>query len=76
MKPSRPSLAFASVMRLRAPFVNGVEAALYPRRVIPVTIPCPTKGAAIQSHNNEDQSILQRGTPGVRQKRYGEAELP
>ena len=38
--------------------------------------PCPTKGAAIQSHNDEDQSILQRGTPGVRQKRYGEAELP
>src|SRR5215470_10074758 len=37
--------------------------------------PCPTKGAAIQSHNDEDQSTLQRGTLGVRQERYGEAEL-
>jgi ribosomal-protein-alanine N-acetyltransferase len=37
--------------------------------------PCPTKGAAIQSHNDEDQSMLQRRTPGVRQERQGEAEL-
>ena len=37
--------------------------------------PCPAKGAAIQSHNDEDQSTLQRGTLGVRQERYGEAEL-
>jgi hypothetical protein len=37
--------------------------------------PCPTKGAAIQSHYDEDQCMLQRGTLGVRQERYGEAEL-
>ena len=37
--------------------------------------PRPTKGAAKQSHNDEDQSLLQRGTLGVRQERYGEAEL-
>jgi hypothetical protein len=37
--------------------------------------PCPTKGAAIQSHNDEDQRTLQRGTLVVRQERYGEAEL-
>jgi hypothetical protein len=37
--------------------------------------PCPTKGAAIQRHNDEDQSTLQRGTPSIRQERYGEAEL-
>jgi len=37
--------------------------------------PCPTKGTAIQSHNDEDQSMLQRGTLGVRQERYSEAEL-
>ena len=37
--------------------------------------PCPTKGAAIQHHNDEDQSVLQRGTPGVRQERYRKAEL-
>ena len=37
--------------------------------------PCPTKGAAIQSHNDEDQSTLQRGTLGVGQERHGEAEL-
>ncbi len=41
----------------------------------PGDLPCPTKGAAIQSHNDEDQSTLQRGTLGVRQERYGEAEL-
>ena len=37
--------------------------------------PCPTKGAAVQSHNDEDQSTLQGGIRGVRQERYGEAEL-
>ncbi len=37
--------------------------------------PCPTKGAAIQNHNDEDQSTLQHGTLGVRQEGYGEAEL-
>ena len=37
--------------------------------------PRPTKGATIQNHNDEDQSTLQRGTLGVRQERYGEAEL-
>ena len=37
--------------------------------------PCPTQGAAIQSHNDEDQSTLQCGTLGVRQERYGEDEL-
>jgi quercetin dioxygenase-like cupin family protein len=41
----------------------------------PGDLPGPTKGAAIQSHNDEDQSMLQRGTLGVRQKRCGEAEL-
>jgi hypothetical protein len=35
----------------------------------------PAKGAAIQSHNDEDQSMLQHATLGVRQERYGEAEL-
>ncbi len=43
--------------------------------VYPGDNPCPTKGAAIQSHNDEDQSTLQRGTLGIRQERYGEAEL-
>jgi len=38
-------------------------------------LPCAGKGAAIKSHNDEDQSPLQCGTLGVRQKRYGEAEL-
>ena len=37
--------------------------------------PCPTKGAAIQSHYDEDQCMLQRGTLGVHQERYGEADL-
>ena len=37
--------------------------------------PCPTKGAAIQSHNDEDQSMLQRRTVAARQERYGQAEL-
>ena len=41
----------------------------------PGDLPCPTKGAAIENHKDEDQSTLQRGTPGVRQERYGEAEL-
>jgi hypothetical protein len=31
--------------------------------------PCPAKGAAIQSRNDEDQSPLKRGTPGVCQER-------
>jgi hypothetical protein len=38
-------------------------------------LPCPAKGAAIKSHNDEDQSTLQCGTLGVRQEHYGEAEL-
>jgi hypothetical protein len=37
--------------------------------------PCPAKGAAVQSHNDEDQSTLKRGTLGVREERYGEDEL-
>ncbi len=41
----------------------------------PGDLPCPTKGAAIQSHNDQDQSTLQRGTLGVREERYGEAKL-
>jgi hypothetical protein len=41
----------------------------------PGDFPCPAKGAAIQSHNDEDQSMLQRGILGVRKERYGEAEL-
>ena len=41
----------------------------------PGDLPCPTKGAAIKSHDDEDQSTLQCGTLGVRQERYGEAEL-
>jgi len=41
----------------------------------PGDLPCPAKGAAIKSHNDEDQSTLQRSTLGVRQERYGEAEL-
>ena len=41
----------------------------------PGDLPCPAKGAAIKSHNDEDQSTLQRDTLGVRQERYGKAEL-
>jgi hypothetical protein len=41
----------------------------------PGDLPCPAKGAAIKSHNDEDQSTLQRGTLGVRQEPYGKAEL-
>jgi hypothetical protein len=41
----------------------------------PGDLPCPAKGAAVKNHNDEDQSTLQRGTLGVRQERYGEAEL-
>ena len=41
----------------------------------PGDLPCPTKGAAIQNHDDEDQGMLQRGTLGVRQQRYGEAKL-
>ena len=41
----------------------------------PGDLPCPAKGAAIQSHNDQDQCTLQRGTPRVRQECYGEAEL-
>jgi len=41
----------------------------------PGDLPCPAKGTAIESHNDEDQSTLQRGTVGVREERYGEAEL-
>jgi hypothetical protein len=35
----------------------------------PGDLPCPTKGAAIQNHYDEDQGMLQRGTLGVRQER-------
>jgi len=41
----------------------------------PGDLPCPAKRAAIKSHNDKDQSPLQRSTLGVRQERYGEAEL-
>ena len=41
----------------------------------PGDLPCAAKGAAIKSHNDEDQSTLQRGTLRVRQERYGKAEL-
>ena len=41
----------------------------------PGDLPCPTKGAAIQSRNDEDQSMLQRGTLGVGYECDGEAEL-
>ena len=41
----------------------------------PGDLPCPGKGAAIKSHDDEDQSPLQCGTLSVRKKRYGEAEL-
>jgi hypothetical protein len=34
-----------------------------------------TLRAAGQSHNDEDQSMSQRGTAGARQEHYGEAEL-
>jgi hypothetical protein len=37
--------------------------------------PCPTKGAAIQRHDDEDQTSLQRGALVVRQERHGESEL-
>jgi hypothetical protein len=37
----------------------------------PGDLPRPTKGAAIQNHDDEDQSTLQRGTMGVRQEGYG-----
>jgi pimeloyl-ACP methyl ester carboxylesterase len=43
--------------------------------VYPCNHPCPTKGTAIQGDNDEDQSMLQRGTLGVRQESYGQAEL-
>ena len=41
----------------------------------PSDLPCSAKGAAIEGHNDEDQSTLQRGALSVRQERYGEAEL-
>lgn len=41
----------------------------------PGDLPCPTEGAAIEGHDDQDQGTLQRGTPGVRQERHGEAEL-
>jgi hypothetical protein len=41
----------------------------------PGDLPCPAKGAAIKTHNDENQSTLQCGTLGVRQERYGETEL-
>jgi tetratricopeptide (TPR) repeat protein/transcriptional regulator with XRE-family HTH domain len=37
--------------------------------------PGPAQGAAIQGRNDEDQSSLQPGVAGVRQERYGQAEL-
>src|SRR5437667_10715790 len=59
-----------SVRTLRVTTISSLSPPAYPG-----DHPCPTKGAAIQSHNDEDQSTLQRGTLGVRQERYGEAEL-
>ena len=41
----------------------------------PGNFPRPTQGAAVQSDNDQDQSMLQRATAGVRQERRGEAEL-
>jgi ectoine hydroxylase-related dioxygenase (phytanoyl-CoA dioxygenase family) len=38
-------------------------------------LPCPAEGAAVQGHDDEDQSALQRRTPVVGQERDGEAEL-
>jgi hypothetical protein len=43
--------------------------------VYPGHHPSPTKGAAVQRHNDEDQSLSQRGTAGVRQERDREDEL-
>ena len=37
--------------------------------------PCPPKDAAVHSHKDKDQSMLQGGAPGVRQERCAEAEL-
>ena len=37
--------------------------------------PCPAEGAAIQSHKDQDQGMLQRRTVGVRHEGGGEAEL-
>jgi hypothetical protein len=41
----------------------------------PGDLPGPAKGAGIKNDNDEDQSALHRCTVGVRQERYGEAEL-
>ena len=38
-------------------------------------LPCPTKGTAIEDHDDEDQSTLERGAVGARQECYGEPEL-
>jgi O-methyltransferase domain len=60
-------------------FDNLIEASAAPNSLSPpaytIDHPCPTKGAAIQSHDDEDQTTLQRGTLGARQERYGEDEL-
>jgi hypothetical protein len=37
--------------------------------------PCPAKGTAIQGHNDQDQSMLQRSALGVRQERHSEDDL-
>jgi hypothetical protein len=41
----------------------------------PGYLPRAAKGAAIQNHNDQDQSTLRHGTAGIRQERYGDAEL-
>ena len=53
----------------------GVEAAPLSPPGYPGDLPCPTERAAVQSNNDEDQSMLQRATLLVRQERHGEAEL-
>ena len=47
---------------------------LFPPRY-PGDHPCPAESAGIHSHDDEDQSVLQRATAGVRQERRGQAEL-
>ena len=41
----------------------------------PGDLPRAAQGAAVQSHDDEDQSMCQRGTVGVHQERSSQAEL-
>jgi hypothetical protein len=72
--PARESLR-PPAGRLGGPAASGRRGGFLSPPGYPGDLPCPSKGAAIQSHNDEDQSMLQSGTPGVRQDRYGDAEL-